>query len=84
MTPKEFVMWFKGFSEACHHLNPTPQQWEKIIEKLKEVKDESKSCTCSGTTITYPYSGYTGTTYINNASKPDSNQLPNGNQLLNG
>lgn len=72
MTPNEFVMWFRGFSEACHHLNATPQQWEKILETLKEVKEESKSCTCSGNTITYPYSGYTGT-----------HMTPNSNQLLN-
>lgn len=56
MTPNEFVMWFRGFSEACHHLNPTPGQWEKILETLKTVKEENKSCTCSSQVYTYPYS----------------------------
>lgn len=55
MTPNEFVTWFKGFSEACHHLNPTPSQWEKILETLKEVKEGTKACTCSPQVYTYPY-----------------------------
>lgn len=85
MTPNEFVMWFKGFSEACHHLNPTPQQWEKILEKLKEVKPESKSFTCSGNTITYMYTGNPlqgySSTYVTKAS--GTHMTPGSNQLLN-
>ena len=53
MTEKQFIVWLKGFTEACHHLAPTPAQWEKIIETLKAVEEETKSCTC--TTYTYPY-----------------------------
>ena len=70
MTAKEFIIWLKGFSEACHHLNPTPQQWEKILETLNTVKEESKTCTCEQKTYTYPYQGYMGdNTITNNASK---------------
>lgn len=70
MTPSEFVIWFRGFSEACHHLNPTPQQWEKALEKLKTVKEESKTCTCEQKTYTYPYQGYVGdNTLVNHAKK---------------
>lgn len=68
MTSKEFVMWFRGFSEACHHLNPTPQQWEKIVETLKTVKEETKGCTCEQKTYTYPYQGYAGDITITNTS----------------
>lgn len=70
MTPKEFVIWFRGFSEACHHLNPTPQQWEKALEKLKTVKEEAKTCTCEQKTYTYAYQGYKGdNTLVNDAKK---------------
>lgn len=39
MTSSEFVIWFKGFSEACHDFHPTPKQWDRIKEVLNEVKD---------------------------------------------
>ena len=69
MTSKQFVIWLRGFSEACHHLNPTPQQWEKVIEALKIVEDGSE-CQCGKKTYTYPYQGYMGdNTITNNASK---------------
>jgi hypothetical protein len=42
MTSREFIIWFRGFSEACHHLNTTPAQWEKILNKLAEVKLNDK------------------------------------------
>jgi hypothetical protein len=58
MTEKQFVMWLKGFTEACHHLAPTPAQWDKIIETLKTVKEESNSSRCSKT-YSYPYNSIT-------------------------
>lgn len=73
MTPNEFVMWFRGFSEACHHLNPTPAQWEKILETLKTVREESKSCTCSPQVYTYPYQGYKGDSTLVNHAKQQLN-----------
>ena len=41
MTSKEYVIWLKGFVEACHEYAPTPKQWDALTDKLKEVKDES-------------------------------------------
>lgn len=43
MKSKEFVEWFKGFSEGVHEYNLTPKQWEKVKEKLSQVDDKKKS-----------------------------------------
>lgn len=43
MTSKEYVIWLKGFVEACHEYAPTPKQWDALKDKLAEVKDEPKS-----------------------------------------
>jgi hypothetical protein len=40
MTSKEYVIWLKGFVEACHEYAPTPKQWDALKDKLAEVKDE--------------------------------------------
>jgi len=42
MTSKEFVIWLKGFMEACHEYAPTPKQWDTIKEELEKVSDEFK------------------------------------------
>lgn len=39
MTSRDFVIWLKGFSEACGELSPTSKQWERILEELNEVED---------------------------------------------
>lgn len=39
MTSKEFVMWMKGFMEACNDLTATPKQWDRIKEELDKVND---------------------------------------------
>ena len=39
MTSSEFVIWLKGFSEACPEFHPTPKQWDRLKEVLNEVKD---------------------------------------------
>ena len=41
MNEKEFVEWFKGFSEGVHHYNITPKQWDYVKEKLSLVGKES-------------------------------------------
>lgn len=41
MSEKEFVRWFKGFSEGVHHYNITPSQWDYVKEKLSTVGTES-------------------------------------------
>lgn len=70
MTPQQYIIWFRGFSEACHHLNPTPSQWEHILNTLKTVKEDTNECTCGQKTYTYPYQGYMGdNTLVNDAKK---------------
>jgi len=39
MTSKEYVIWLKGFVEACHEYAPTPKQWDVLKDKLAEVDD---------------------------------------------
>lgn len=39
MTSKEYVIWLKGFVEACHEYAPTPKQWDVLKDKLQEVND---------------------------------------------
>ena len=43
MTEKEFVEWFKGFSEGVHHYNLTPAQWDLVKERLTLVGNQTKS-----------------------------------------
>ena len=40
MTANEFVIWLKGFTEACNDLTATPKQWDRIKEVLDEVEDD--------------------------------------------
>jgi hypothetical protein len=40
MTSKEFVIWLKGFTEACNDFTATPKQWDRIKEVLDEVEDD--------------------------------------------
>jgi hypothetical protein len=44
MKSDEFVIWLRGFTQACHHLTATPAQWEKIIQTLEtvELKNEKE------------------------------------------
>ena len=39
MTSQEFVIWMKGFMEACNDFTATPKQWDRIKEVLYEVDD---------------------------------------------
>ncbi len=41
MTSNEYVIWLKGFVEACHEYAPTPKQWDALKDKLAEVTDTS-------------------------------------------
>ena len=42
MTSKEYVIWLKGFVEACHEYAPTPKQWDALKDTLAEVSDEER------------------------------------------
>lgn len=39
MTSREFIIWLKGFTEACNDFTATPKQWDRIKEVLNEVED---------------------------------------------
>jgi hypothetical protein len=39
MTSNEFVIWFTGYSEGIGDNKVTPEQWELVKIKLKEVDD---------------------------------------------
>lgn len=40
MTPREFVIWLKGFVQAANNFNLTPKQWDDLREKLGEVQPD--------------------------------------------
>jgi hypothetical protein len=39
MTSRDFVIWFRGFTEACNDYTATPKQWDRIKEVLEDVED---------------------------------------------
>ena len=39
MNSRDFVIWLKGFTEACNDYTPTPNQWDRIKEVLNDVQD---------------------------------------------
>lgn len=46
MSPEEFILWLKGFTEGVHEFNVSPKQWDNLKEKLASVVlTESKTST---------------------------------------
>jgi hypothetical protein len=41
MTPYEFVLWLKGFSQAASNYTLTPDQWDNIKDQLDKVKESN-------------------------------------------
>jgi hypothetical protein len=39
MTSQHFIIWLKGFTEACNDFTATAKQWDRIKEVLNEVED---------------------------------------------
>ena len=39
MKPKEYIIWLRGFVEACHEYAPTPKQWDALKDQLAHVDD---------------------------------------------
>jgi hypothetical protein len=39
MISRDFVIWLKGFTEACNDFTATPKQWDRIKEVLDNVED---------------------------------------------
>ena len=40
MTPNEFVIWLKGFTQAANNFTLTPKQWDDVREKLDKVEED--------------------------------------------
>jgi hypothetical protein len=43
MTPHEFVLWFKGFTDAASNYTLTPAQWDTVKEQLDKVDTNNKT-----------------------------------------
>lgn len=43
LTPREFIIWLRGFAEAANNHNLTPAQWDTLRETLKTVELDTKS-----------------------------------------
>lgn len=41
MNEKQFVTWMQGFVAACSIYQPTPVQWDELVDTLKKVKISS-------------------------------------------
>jgi hypothetical protein len=39
MTSRDFVIWLRGFTEACNDFTATPKQWDRIKEVLEDVEE---------------------------------------------
>jgi hypothetical protein len=58
MTPREFVIWLKGFVQAANNFSATPKQWDDLREQLNKIEIDTlpSSVTLSNghtTDITY-------------------------------
>jgi hypothetical protein len=38
MTPNEFVIWLRGFTQAANNFTLTPKQWDDVREQLDRVE----------------------------------------------
>ena len=37
MTPRDFVIWLKGFMQAANTFASTPKQWDDIRDQIEKV-----------------------------------------------
>jgi len=84
MTPKEFIIWLKGFSKAANEYNITPKQWDAIVEELYQVKNEiDKDCTETNYVPWYnPYQPDYRTEFQNTSSNTATSlQFPKGTTI---
>jgi hypothetical protein len=70
MTSSEFVIWLKGFTEACNDFTATPEQWDRIKEVLNEVNDNKGV-----------YIGTGGIGVLNISGRTDVTSLPKGTNI---
>lgn len=66
MTSREFVIWLRGFVEACNDLTATPAQWDLIRDTLAKVDDNF---------FTYRYQTSENSTSTVNLNKKQKQQL---------
>lgn len=74
MTSKEFVIWMKGFMEACNDFTATPKQWDRIKEELDKVNDNYN--TVSINTFGTGTVGATGILNTTNPNTPFTQKYP--------
>lgn len=43
MSPNEFVIWLKGFTQAANTYSITPKQWEDVKEMLDRVDTKKEN-----------------------------------------
>jgi hypothetical protein len=71
MTEHEFIIWLKGFVEACPEFHPTPKQWDRLKEKLDQVSNKTNSITVETC----------GTTFFSSTPRYDVTNVPHGTQI---
>ena len=70
MTSKEFVIWMKGFMEACNDFTATPKQWDRIKEELDKINDSPTSTIVTGANTSATYlNTHANWTYTNGENK---------------
>lgn len=70
MTEHEFIMWLKGFMEACNDFAPTPAQWDRIKEELGKLHKPISITT-----------GTSGTTVFSSTPRWDLTNVPHGTNI---
>jgi hypothetical protein len=70
MTEHEFIVWLKGFVEACNDFAPTPKQWDKIKEELEKLHKPNS--------IT---NGTSNTPFFSSTPRWDLTNVPHGTQI---
>lgn len=76
MNEKEFFIWLDGFVTACNNYQPTPAQWDTLVDTLKKVKENKNRNTFTVPTlpiITTTGAGIGTVTYTNSTSKQQLN-----------
>jgi hypothetical protein len=64
MTSEQFVIWLKGFTEACNDFTATPEQWDRIKEELGNVNDNRSVSIGVGATGVLNITGRTDVTSL--------------------
>jgi hypothetical protein len=71
MTNKEFIIWLKGFVEACNDFTPTPAQWDSIKEELDKISETKVEVLNTNTTTATSLPRGSSIYYTNNKQQFD-------------